>query len=135
MTDEHAKAVEATIESVKAKDVSSGPAGHSIFTMEFVRSEKQGVYMLHAYDESGLQIVQLPVLARVKNILSALSDAVVDAGIAGSFPMVGAEDYQRPSARSSGGVSGGGGGGDEKDYGMLDILEGIAGALRKTGAK
>lgn len=145
--DEHDRVIQNRLrEAAKAKGVTTMQSDGStkpktLFTIEITETPKAGVYSIHAFDENGLQIGQTPCAARVGRVVGALADLIVNAGLTENLPLVGIEEYQRldvalesppsppssPSPKSKRDEDGG------PDF--TDMMEGLAGWLRKAGKK
>jgi hypothetical protein len=128
--DEQEKAVEAELH--EAGTTLQARHQSPLFTVEIERTTRQGVYSIKAYDEDGVQIAQVPVQARATSVIQAVSKLIVDAGVTGSLPMVGVDQMRQREESHEIPRSGGT---DDADFSFTDILEGVAGALRKAGVK
>ena len=113
--------------------------GKTLLTIEIVETVKAGFYSVHAFNGDGVQIGQIPCSARAGRVVSTVSDLVVNAGLTGSLPLIGIDDFQRADvAMEDAPVSRDRPRGKdtvEEGPGFGDMVENLANFLRKNGAK
>jgi len=136
--DQHDKAIRAVLQGnskgEKHMATKEDDGAKTLFTMEIKETAKPGVYALHAYDETGLQIGQTPCVARASNVIAASVDLIVNAGLTDSLPLIGVEDFQRGTAVESPTAPTQKLDGDPGP-GFTDMVEGLAKWLNKAGRK
>ena len=140
--DEHDQAIRDVLNGSKRdfngskKESAMMEKGKTLITVEIVETSKLGIYSIHAYDSDGLQISQTPCSARVGRVVSSVTDLIVNAGLTGSLPLVGIEDYLADDALMEKPIVPSGGRSKADDGpGFGDMVEGLANFLKKNGAK
>jgi len=136
--DQHDKAIRAVLQGnakgEKHMATKDSDGSKTLFTMEIKETSKPGVYAIHAYDETGLQIGQTPCVARASNVIAASVDLIVNAGLTDSLPLIGVEDFQRGAAAESPSAPTQRLDGDPGP-GFGEMVEGLAKLLRGKGVK